>query len=218
MPLASRMMMSTLHFESSSASAARVRSIISKSSGRARSRSVRGSLTSCAPLTISLADICAPPLPRRLLGPVGDALPPGCIGFGPAGEGDLCVRQAAEGCVCVRVVEDVERLVWLGGELEVGTAALVGDADAQLTADLVPEEHDLDAIVCSVCELSIELVRGVGACHGGSFLGLGPRGNSRGCGLDVEFLNGSTIAAGWAYVSGAGYRISCGQRPTSICG
>jgi hypothetical protein len=56
------------------------------------------------------------------------------------------------------MVEHVERLVGLGCELEVGTSPLVGDGDRQLILDLVPEEDHLDAVVHSVCELSIRLL------------------------------------------------------------
>src|SRR4029450_9378535 len=166
MPLASRMMMSTLHFESSSASAARVRSIISKSSGRARSRAVRGSLTSCAPLGISLGDICAPSSPRRPLGPVGDVGAPARSGFGPGGQGNLRVREAAGRRGRGGGVKDGEGVMRVGGELEVGAVTVVGDTDGQLVRDLVPEQHDLETVVRSVCELSVRLVRRLGAFTG----------------------------------------------------
>jgi hypothetical protein len=69
--------------------------------------------------------------------------------------------------VRVRVVEDVEGLIRRGGEFEVGSAALVRDGDGQLIRVLLPEEQDLDAVVRSVCKLSVP-VRRV-ACHRDSF-------------------------------------------------
>ena len=104
----------------------------------------------------------------------------------------------------VRVVEHVECLVRLGGELEVGAVPFVRDGDRQLVRGLMPEEHDLDAVAHSVCELSIRLLRRVGACHGGSLRRREPRAPRP----PPELLSlGSTIAARHGYVSGASYRI-----------
>ena len=82
----------------------------------------------------------------------------------------------------VRVVEDVEGLIRGGGKLEIGSPALVRDDDGQVIGVLLPEEHDLDAVVRSVCELSVRRV----ACRRDSFL-----------------LAESTIAAGRESVSAA---------------
>ena len=105
-------------------------------------------------------------------------------------------REALKRGMRVGMVEHVERLVRLGGELEVGAVPSVRDGDRQLVRRLMPEEHDLDAVDLAVGELSMRfLCRGW--CWSWCSSRLGDLGVVESLGARATPIHGREIGGRW---------------------
>src|SRR5215204_3044560 len=77
------------------------------------------------------------------------------------------IDDAASCCVGEGVVERVERVAAVDVELEALVRSLVEDADGDHAVGLVPEQVDVDAVACTVRQLSF---LGDHPCHRSSLL------------------------------------------------
>jgi hypothetical protein len=74
------------------------------------------------------------------------------------GEAVVLVVHVVGGGIRVRVVEDVERQAGLRLDLEVCVASRIADADRQFVGCRLPEERDLETVVCAMGKLDLHVV------------------------------------------------------------